>query len=59
MRHGPFDAEDIGIDPHMMHMMVRELDHLLESEPEPKPEVEVSGSASPAKARRKKRPKLP
>lgn len=51
MRRGPFGPEEMGIDPHMMHMMMRELDHLLETEPES--EVEVAEPAAP-KPRRKK-----
>jgi len=39
MRRGPFPPEEIGFDPRMMHMMVRELDHMLAVEPEPEPEV--------------------
>ncbi len=57
MRRGPFGPEEMGMDPRMAHMMVRELDHLLdaerESEPEPQPEVDKS-EASVLKPKRKK-----
>lgn len=50
MRHGPFGPEDMGMDPrmaHMAHMMIRELDHLLEPEPEPEPESGPAELAAP------------
>lgn len=53
MRRGPFGPEEMGMDPRMMHMMVRELDHLLEPEPEPEPEAEAPEHSMP-KPRRKK-----
>jgi hypothetical protein len=34
MRRGPFGSEEFGVDSKMMHMMVRDLDDLLEIEPE-------------------------
>jgi hypothetical protein len=34
MRRGPFAPEEFGFDSKMVHMMVRDLDHLLEIEPE-------------------------
>ncbi len=49
-RKGHFGHEEMGWDPRMMHMVVRELDHFLEPEPEPEPEVE----ASAPNAKRKK-----
>jgi len=55
MLRGPFGPEEMGMEPRMMHMMVRELDHLLEPEPEPEPEVETESSeAFIPKPRRKK-----
>lgn len=53
LRRGPFDIEEMGFDPRMIHMMVRDLDHLLESEPEPEREAEVAEAPAP-KPRRKK-----
>lgn len=53
MRRRPFGPEEMGMDPRMMHMMVRELDHLLEPEPEPEPEAVASEHSTP-KPRRKK-----
>lgn len=55
MRKGPFGPE-LGMDSRMMHMMMRDLDHLLDSEPTPEPEVEISDSTIP-KTRRKKNDK--
>lgn len=34
MRRGPFPPEELGFDPRMMLMLVREMDHLLEAESE-------------------------
>ena len=34
MRKGPFGSEEFGFDPHMMHMMVRELDMFMDFEGE-------------------------
>lgn len=45
MLRGPFGAEEMGIDPRMMHMVVSELNHLLDAEPES--EVEVSEPSAP------------
>jgi hypothetical protein len=53
MRKGPFGSEEMGMDPRMMHMIVRELDHLLDPEPDPEPEAEPS-EPSPPKPKRKK-----
>jgi hypothetical protein len=53
MRKGPFGPEEMGFDPHMMHMMMRELEHLVEAEPESEAEAEVSEPSGP-KPRRKK-----
>ncbi len=50
LRHSPFPPEEMGLDPRMMHMMVRELDHLLEAGPE-------GEDAQPPRARRKRREK--
>jgi len=52
MRKGPFGPEEMGMDPRMMHMMVRDLDHLLD--PEPEPESEAEGQEPARKPRRKK-----
>jgi hypothetical protein len=57
MRHGPFHPEEMGFDPHMVHMMSRELDHLLGSEQEAEPEAEATPSTveqSAPKPRREK-----
>jgi hypothetical protein len=51
MRRGPFGSEEMGIDPRVMHMMVRELDHLLAAESESEGEV---AEPAPPKPRRKK-----
>ncbi len=53
MRKGPFSPEEMGFDPKMIHMMVRELDHLLEFEPEAKVEAEVVDSPTPKPRGRK------
>jgi hypothetical protein len=53
MRKGPFAPEEMGFDPKMIHMMVRELDHLLEFEPEAKVEAEVVDSPTPKPRGRK------
>lgn len=53
MRRGPFGPEEMGIDPHMVHMMVRELDHLLETGPESEAEAEVSEPSAPKPKRKK------
>jgi hypothetical protein len=39
MRHGPFPMEEMGMDPHMMHMLTRELEHSMSSEPQPEEEA--------------------
>ena len=49
MRRGPFPPEEMGFDPRMVHMLLRELDHLLESESD----GDVSESSSP-KSKQKK-----
>jgi hypothetical protein len=49
MRKGPFGSEEMGFDPHMMHVMMREMDHLFE----PEPEVKVAEVPDP-KPRRKR-----
>lgn len=54
MRMGPFGTEDMGMDPRMMHMMVRELDHLLEPEPEPEAEPAVPSSPKPRRTKAEK-----
>lgn len=55
MRRGPFGPDEMGMDPRMMHMLVRELDHLLDTEPEPEAEPEAAESEPSApKPRRKK-----
>jgi hypothetical protein len=51
VRKGPFGPDEMGMDPRMMHMMMRELDHLLEPEPEPEPETAELPAPKP---RRKK-----
>ena len=50
LRHGPFPAEEMGIDPRMVHMLTRELEHsmMLETPTEEEPK---------AKPRRKKEEK--
>jgi hypothetical protein len=57
MRDGPFAPEEMGMDPRMLHMMVRELDHVLgpasESDVEPNPALEPP-DRSPSKVKRKK-----
>ncbi len=37
MRHGPF-SEEMGMDPRMVHMLMRELEHSMHLEPEPEEE---------------------
>jgi len=39
MMHGPFPMEQIGMDPKMMHMLMRELEHSMSSEPQPEQEA--------------------
>lgn len=48
MRHGPF-MEEFGVDPHMMHMLMREMEHTLGPEPSPTNEEEAK-----PKSRKKK-----
>jgi hypothetical protein len=55
MRRGPFGHEEFGFDPLMMHMMVRELDHILEPAPEPKPEPDPALLESPPRRVRRRR----
>jgi hypothetical protein len=55
MRRGPFGLEEMGVDSRMIHMMLRELDHLLGGDTEPEPEPEVEPTAGyPSKAKRDK-----
>lgn len=55
MRHGPFRSKEFGLfDSKMMHMMMRDLDHLLEIEPEAEPESLSVEAASPKAQRHKK-----
>jgi TIR domain len=59
MRHGPFGSEEFGFDPRMMHMMVRDLDHVFEVESETGGEPEsVSSESRPAKLQRKRTGKI-
>lgn len=53
MRRGPFGPEELGMDPRMAHMMMRELDHLLEPEPKPEPELEAVEPPAPKPKRKK------
>lgn len=53
MRRGPFPPEELGIDPRMMHSLVREIDHLFAIEEAPKAVVEASEEEAP-KTRPKK-----
>jgi len=53
MRRGPFGPEEMGFDPHMMHIMMREMDHLLEVNPDLGLEPETVESPAP-KSKRKK-----
>ena len=53
MRKGPFGFEEMGIDPRMMHMMMREMDHFSERDPDPEPEVEVAEVTAPKPKRKK------
>lgn len=39
MRHGPFRSKEFGVDSKMMHMMMHDLDHLLEIESESEPDA--------------------
>lgn len=45
MRRGPFGLEEFGFDTKIMHMMLRDLDHLLDFDPEP--ESDPVSSESP------------
>jgi hypothetical protein len=49
MRRGPFHPEEMGLDPGMVHMLVRELDHVFEREPD----AEAAEAPGP-KSRRKR-----
>src|SRR6266571_5453343 len=49
MRRGPFHPEEMGFDPRLVHMLSRELDHLLD----PEPDNAISEPDNP-KAKRKK-----
>lgn len=51
LRRGPFGPEEMGMDPRMMHMMIRELDHLIA--PHPEPDIEEP-EVVPSKRSRKK-----
>ena len=33
MRHGPFGPEELGLDSKFLHIMMRDLDHILEIDP--------------------------
>jgi hypothetical protein len=56
MRHGPFRSKEFGFDSKMMHMMMHDLDHLLEIESEPEPDT-LSVEDTPPKAQRHKKEK--
>ena len=49
LRHGPFPAEEMGLDPHFLHMLMRELEHSMmieppaEEEPKTKPKRKKEG----------------
>ena len=67
MRHGPWPFEDVGIDPKMVHMLLRELDHSPEDHGEPaRPIAGPSKVAEPKaemvadrpRVRRQRRPAL-
>ena len=51
MRRGPFPPEEMGFDPRMMHMLLRELDHVIE----PEPEVDVAESLARNRGARKEK----
>lgn len=61
MRKGPFPPEEMGVDPHTVHMMLRELDHLIHADPEPEPESEAEpqpeSELAASKQRKKKQAK--
>lgn len=47
-RRGPLGPEEFGFDPRMMHVIMRELDHLLEVDHDVAPELEAEPSKVPA-----------
>lgn len=53
MRRGPFPMEELGFDPKMMHMAMREMEHLLDLESESEPVVEAPESIPPPPKRRR------
>lgn len=55
VRRGPFAPEEMGFDPHMMHIMMREMDHLLEVNPELESMKEVAAPPAPKSKRKKGR----
>ncbi len=57
MQRGPFAPEEMGGDPHMIHILLRELDHLLGPGPDHEPPGEVLEPTAP-KPRKKKGEKL-
>ena len=54
MRHGPFRSKEFGFDTKMMHMMMHDLDHLLEIESEVEPEAHSVDIPTPKAQRHKK-----
>jgi len=52
IRRGPFGPEEFGFDSKMVHMMVRDLDHLLDMEPESENEAAVEGKAQRSKTQK-------
>ncbi len=52
IRRGPFGPEEFGFDSKMVHMMVRDLDHLLEIEPESESDASVEGKAQRSKSQK-------
>lgn len=60
MRRGPFPPDELGFDPRMLHMMMRDMDHLLdiESEPEPGAEPETDSNSQPSPSVRPRRKRL-
>jgi TIR domain len=57
MRRGPFPMEEFGVDPRMVHMVIGEMDHLLDLDREIETVVEASETSS-QKSKRKKNEKL-
>ena len=54
MRQGHFGPEEMNMDPRLMHMIVRELDRLLDSEPETEARVEESAAQTPKRKKGEK-----